>query len=368
MPRTYRCRGAREVLISAMALSACGGGSGRRAETVPVESLPLAADTVVVPWTNIPEAAWLGGRRWVVVGADHDAATFVDFSVRAATPVGGPNNPELVKPFGVFAIADTAAIADWSRGRLTFWTFDGTLRNTLAAPSATRGVLPRARDAAGQYYFEVPPIAGPDGAGLKDSAAIVRADPALTKFDTVARLAPLDIAEITEQRGRRYERLVFSGNDWWGVRPDGRLWIARVRRNEVSVLVGTKERRGERLPDPVLEVTRADREQYFQTFPPDLRAMAEKLQFAPLKPPFERALPGVDGFVWLRKSKMALDSVRRYHLIDTTGSLSRVFTAIGPGVLVAAGRETLLFAEQFKEGIRLMEVRLPAPPLPPATK
>lgn len=356
------------TLATVVGLSACGGGSGRRAETVPVEPLPLAADTVVVPWTNVPEAAWLGGRRWVVVGADHDAATFVDFTTRTVTPVGGPNNPELAKPFGVFAIADTAVIADWSKGRLTFWTVDGTLRNTVAAPAATRGVLPRARDAAGQYYFEVPPIAGPDGAGLKDSAAVVRADAGMTTFDTVARLAPLDIAEITEQRGKRYERLVFSGNDWWGVRPDGRLWIARVRRNEVSILEGRKERRGERLPDPVLEVTRADRDQYVQTFPQDLRAMAEKLQFAPLKPPFERALPGVDGTVWLRKSKTALDSLRRYHLVDTTGHLSRVFSAFGPGVMVAAGRESVLFAEQFKEGVRLMEVRLPAVPPPPATK
>ncbi|MBL8987836.1 MAG: hypothetical protein JNJ80_16315, partial [Gemmatimonadetes bacterium] len=145
-------------------------------------------------------------------------------------------------------------------------------------------------------------------------------------------------------------------------------WIARVRRNEVSILEGRKERRGERLPDPVLEVTRADRDQYVQTFPQDLGAMAEKLQFAPLKPPFERALPGVDGTVWLRKSKTALDSLRRYHLVDTTGHLSRVFSALGPGVMVAAGRESVLFAEQFKEGVRLMEVRLPAVPPPPSTK
>ena len=341
-------------------------GSSRRSETVPIEPLPIAADTVVVPWTNVPEGAWVGGRRWVVVGAEHEAASIVDFTTRSAVPVGGVKPTELAKPFGVFAIGDTAFIADWGKQRTTLWTSDGALVGSIAAPAATRGNMPKARDAAGQYYFEVPPIAGPDGGGLKDSAAIVRGNATLTAFDTIAHLAPLDIAEVAEQRGKRYERMVFSGNDWWGVRPDGRLWIARVRRNEVSVFQGTKERRGERLPDPVLEVKRPDREQYIQGFPEELRAMAEKLPFAPLRPPFERALPGADGLVWLRKSKMAVDSVRRYHVVDTTGGLSRVFTTLGPGVIIAAGRETVLLAQQFKGGIRLMELRLPAAP-PPAT-
>ncbi len=339
-------------------------GSSRRAETVPVEPLPIAADTVVVPWTNMPEAAHLGGRRWVVVGADFETASIIDFATGSATRVGGPTPTELAKPFGVFAISDTAFIADWGKQRTTLWTSDGALAGSVGAPAATRGNMPKARDAAGQYYFEIPPIAGPDGSGLKDSAVIVRGNPTLTAFDTIARLAPLDIAEVTEPRGKRYERMVFSGNDWWGVRANGQLWIARVRRNEVSVFQGTKERRGDRLPDPVLEVKRPDREQYIQSFPDDLRGMAEKLPFAPLRPPFERGFPGADGFVWLRKSKMAADSIRRYHVVDTVGALTRVFATIGNGLIVAAGRETVLLAEQFKGGVRLMELRLPAPPSP----
>lgn len=350
-------------------LGGCGPTNSRRAESVPVEVLPLAQDTVVVPWVNVPEAAWLGGRRWVIVGADHDAAMTVDFTTKTAAPVGGAKNPDLAKPYGVFAVGDTAFIADWAKSRLSIWGPDGKMTGSVPAPAGTRGILPKARDAAGNYYFEVPPIAGTDGSGLKDSAAIVRGDPALAKFDTVARLAPLDIAEVQEARGRRYERLVFSGNDWWGVRPDGRVWIARVRRNEVSVLEGGKERRGERLPDPVLEVTRPDKEQYVATFPEDLQEMAKKLQYASLKPPFERGFGGPDGMVWLRKSKPLVDSVRRYHLVDTAGMLSRVLSTVGRGVIVAAGREAALVAEQFKGGIRLMEVRLPAAPPPaPATK
>jgi hypothetical protein len=338
----------------------CSKAADRRAESVLDESLPLAADTVVVPWTQIPETAWLGGRRWVAVGAEHDAAVVIDFDARSVTPLGGEKNPELAKPFGVFAVGDTAFIADWGKSRTSKWTAAGQLVGSIPAPTAIRGILPKARDAAGQLYFEVPPIAGPDGSGLKDSAFVVRGDAGLTTFDTLAGLAPLDVAEVTEQRGKRFERMVFSGNDWWGVRPDGRIWIARVRRNEVSTIDQGKEKRGERLPDPVLEVTRADRLQYINAFPEELRPMAERLPFSPFKANFERAFQAPEGLIWLRKSKHAVDSVRRYQVVDGDGKLHRVFLTIGPGLVVAASSTTALMAEQFKEGVRLMEVRLPS--------
>lgn len=344
----------------------CGGGNPRRAESVPAEPLPLAADTVSLPWGQLPEAAWLGVRTWVVVGADHDAVAIVDFGAKTARPLGGDKNPELAKPFAVFAVADTAFVSDWGKQRTTLWTASGTMVGAIAAPAALRGVLPKARDAAGQLYFEVRPIAGPDGSGLKDSAAVVRSDPAMTRFDTLLRLTPADVAEVTEQRGKRFERLVFSGDDWWGVRPDGRIWVARVRKNEVATVRDRKETRGERLPDPVLEVTRNDKLQYINTFPEDLRPMAEKLPYSPFKPNFERGFASADGLVWLRKAKPALDSVRRYHLVDTAGALRRVFTTIGNGVIVAAGSQAALLVEQHKDGLRLMELRLPAATQPAA--
>ncbi len=355
-----------QLLLGALAILivGCDSGRSRRSESVPVEPLPIGVDTVVVPWPDLPEAAWLGGRRWVVVGSEFDAAMLIDFTTRQAQAIGAGRNPELAKPFGVFAVGDTAFITDWGRRRLTIWSADGKLVDTVPAPPQTRGTLPRGRDAAGQYYFEVPPTAGADGRGLLDSAVVIRSNAALTVFDTVARLAPLDVVEISEARGKRYERLVFSGNDWWGVLPDGRLWVARVRRSEVSTIENRRERRGERLPDPVLEVTRADREQYVSTFPPELQSMAEQLPYAPFHAAFERGFGGADGLIWLRKARPAMDSVRRYQVVDSAGRLARVFSTLGQGIIVAAGRDAVLFAEQFRDGVRLMEIRLPAPPPP----
>jgi hypothetical protein len=352
-------------ILALLLLAGCGVDSRRRAETVVPEALPLAADTILAPYGNLPEAAWLEGRRWVVVAADHDAAVVLDFAHRSITPVGGAANHEIKKPFGVFVIQDTAFVRDWSTGKITTWADGTTLTGSIAGPKETRGILPRARDAAGQFYFEVPPIAGPDGSGNKDSISVVRSNAAMTRFDTVARLSPVEIREVQRSSGKRFERIVFSGVDWWGVRPAGSLWIARVHQNRVNAVVNRKEQRGEPLPDPVYDVTQVDRKQFIQSFPEELRNTVEDLPFAAIKPPFDRALDGPDQLVWLRKSRVATDSVRRYHVVDTTGMLARVLTTVGPGAIIAASHEAVLLAEQYSGGVRLMELRIPAPNPPP---
>ena len=346
----------------AVGLSAgCGGESrSRRAESVPEEALPIAADTILVPYAGSPVAAWLDGRRWLVVAAENDAAVIADFETKSVRPVGGPKNDRIAKPFAGFAVADTAYVADWAKRRLTAWGADGKLVDTIPAPAGTRGNLPEARDAAGQLYYEVPPVAGPSGAGNRDSIPIVRSDRAETRFDTLARLAPVQLSEVQRNTGKRYERLVFSGNDWWGVRPDGRLWIARVNQNQVNTVANGKEIKGEDLPDPVYGVQQMDRQAFINSFPEEMRANVSDLPFALVKPPFERAFADPAGNVWLEKSRVYGDSLRRYQVVDTSGMLARVFTAVGNGVIIAAGRGALLMVEQYHDGIRLMEIRVPA--------
>jgi hypothetical protein len=355
------------AILTGAILAGCGVDSSRRAEPVPPEPLPVAADTILTPYGEVPEAAWLAGRRWAVVASDHDAAVVADFATRQLTPIGGKGNQAIKKPFGVFTIGDTAFVRDWGTGKLTLWADGTTAAGSIAGPPQLRGVLPRARDAAGQYYLEIPPAPGPDGRGNRDSIVVVRSNPAMTTFDTVVKLSPFDVAEVQRNSGKRFERLVFSGNDWWDVRPDGRLWVARVHTNRVNTIQNGKEKKGEALPDPVLEVTRADREQFIQSFPEDIRNTVEDLPFAPLKPPFERAFGATDGRVWLRKSRTAGDSVRRYHVVDSTGTLERVFTTLGNGVIIAATDRSALMAEQYRDGVRLMEIPLPARP-PAAAK
>ncbi|HEX9894408.1 MAG TPA: hypothetical protein VGA78_10820, partial [Gemmatimonadales bacterium] len=154
----------------AVALAACGGGERQE---YPTAEFPYPADTVLVPYVNVPVAAWLGGVRWVVVSNEFNEAALVDFQ-GGRRPLGGEGDAEIRNPFGVFASADTGWVTDWAMRRSTRWTSVGSPAGMMPAPEALRGALPSARDAAGQLYFEIRPEPGRDGSGNRDSASVVR--------------------------------------------------------------------------------------------------------------------------------------------------------------------------------------------------
>lgn len=342
------------------ALTLAAACSSPRQASYPEVYFGPPGDTILAPYVNVPVAAWLGGRRWAVVSNEFNEAALADFAAGSLRPLGD-RTLEVKNPFGVFATGDTAWVTDWALRRATRWTADGRPAGPIPAPNGLKGALPSARDAAGRFYFEVKPEPRRDGSGNRDSAVIVRSDAALTRFDTVARLSPLDLAEVEDRGTRRFERRVFSGQDRWGVLPDGAVWIARVFPNRVYWLDPTgRHTRGQDLPDRVYEVTNADREHFLLQYPEELRSTAERLPFAPIKPPFENGLAGADGAVWLEKSRAAIDSVRRYHVVDRAGRLTRiVILPSRQGHVVAVGDSLALIAEQWREGVRLMEARLP---------
>ncbi|HEX7024221.1 MAG TPA: hypothetical protein VF187_05340 [Gemmatimonadales bacterium] len=349
----------RYAMLALIVAAACGPAP---AKVPPAEILALASDTLTAPWANIPSATWLGGRRWALVANDWDEAAVADFNARNVTPLGGAIRKGYQHPASVFAVGDTVYLADWGLRRTTVWAGD-RLIDSIPFPDALRGTAPRSRDAAGQFYFEVRPAPGRDGSGNRDSAAIVRSPVDLSRFDTVARLAPVDVREMNRENSSRFERQVFSGDDLWGVWRDGTVWIARLLRNNIWSISPTGQTvRGPELPDPVFEVTQADRDRYLQGFPADVRPKETDLPFALIWPPFVAAFSGPGDQIWLEKSKPVLDSLRTIHVLDRQGNLLRVFQLSGPGRLIAIGSEALLVAEQFEKGVRLMEVRIPAPP------
>lgn len=337
-------------------LTACGASK----PAAPVVELAPVGDTILTSYSEVTEAAWLGGNRWAVVAPSEDAAAILDFTRRESAPLRGVKSRELRNPSNVFFAGDTLYVGDWGLRRLTLWTPEGRLLRSIPASDAVRGSLPRARDGFGRFYLDLYPRAGPDGSGNRDSAAVIRVDARFTRPDTIARLAPLDIAEVVGNAGRRFERRVFSGVDRWGALPDGSLWVARVYDNRVDWRSPDgKWTRGELLPDRVLEVTRYDRELFLRKFPPELRNTAQELPFAALKPPFEAALPGTAGDVWLEKSRAPADSSRRYHVVNRQGKLKREIRLQGQGRILALGSQAALVAEPTPDGTRLLEVKLP---------
>jgi hypothetical protein len=334
---------------------------GKAPPPAPVVELAPSADTVVTGFADLVDGVWLGDDRWAVVAPLDVTVGIVEPGARRVTPLGGAGGKALRNPATVFLAADTLHVSDWGLRRTSLWTLDGALARTVPAAAGARGALPEERDAAGRYYAELRPRPRADGSSGRDSAAVVRLSPDLASVDTVARLSPLDLAEVLGEGGRRFERRALSGEDHWGVLPDGSVWVARVYQNRVDWRSpdGTWME-GDALPDRVLEVTRYDREVFYRKFPPELRSTAERLPFAAIKPPFEAGLTAPTGEVWLEKSRAPVDSSRRYHVVDRRGELVREVRVPGAGRIVAVGREAALVAERLPDGTRFIRFPLSA--------
>jgi hypothetical protein len=95
-------------------------------------------------------------------------------------------------------------------------------------------------------------------------------------------------------------------------------------------------------------------------FPPELRATAQELPFAALKPPFEAGLTRSPDQVWLEKSRAPADSSRRYHVVGRNGKLLEEVRLKGQGRILALGSGQALVGEPTSQGVRLLAVRLPA--------
>lgn len=346
----------------ALAVPACAGAK----PAAPVTRLSDPTDSVVTTFGEISAAAWLGANRWAVLAPNDQAVAVADLTSHEIRRLGGHGAEEIRNPSTLFLVGDTLGVGDWGLRRSTLWTLDGHAAGTIPAPAALRGVLPRVADGRGRLYYELSPRPGPDGQGNRDSAVVVRADLRGSAADTLARLAPADLAEVASDAGHRFERRVFSGADQWGALPDGSLWVARVYENRVMWrdADGTW-RKGDALPDRVLEVTRYDRELFLRRFPPELRNTAEQLPFAAIKPPFESGLTTAGGDVWLEKSRAPADSVRRYHVVDRQGRLRREIQLPGQGRIVAVGDGALLVVEPARDGTHLLRFAVPADPASP---
>jgi hypothetical protein len=281
----------RVILLLALAGSAGACGEGRA--DLPVLVLAPASDSILVPFTIVTQATWLGNARWAVLAPNEDLVALVDFAEGSVDTLGGRRHPVYRNPLTLFAANDTLYVSDWGLRRVTVWDQSGRLIDSFPAFADLRKLPPRGR------------------AGIHDSAAVVRTTPDRQSGDTVAKLAPLDIVEIQGDRGVRFERRIMSGDDAWGVRVDGAVWVARVGQNRVTWFTPNgRKRDGPLLPDRLLPVTQIDRDQFLQEFPPALRSTARRLPFAAIKPAFVAGLSGADGDVWLERSRAAADTMQ----------------------------------------------------------
>jgi len=343
----------------AVLLAACGAPK----PPPPTVTVAGPGDTLVVPVVGITTAVPLGNDRWMVLAPANNQVDVVDFGTRKVEPFPGMTLAEVPHPSVLIGVGDTAIVGDWGLGRFTAWTLDGQRVAAWPAPDQLNRALPRARDAAGQWYFQLSPDPKSDGSGLLDSAVVVRADAQLTRFDTVARLAPPDLARVPGTNGIRYQRRTMSGDDAWGVFPDGTLWIVRVYQNQIEWhRPGAKKiERSPRLPDRVLTVTPMDRQLFLQHYPEDQRDAVASLPNSPIKPPFEHVFPMPGNRMWLAKSDTALSPVRHFQVADSSGVLYYVGVP-SRGSALSVDPANILMGEEFPGGVRLLRFATPSEP------
>jgi len=341
-----------------LALAAATGACGEGRLDLPIAVLTPARDTIAVPFTIVTAAAWLGGGRWAVLAPNEDVVALIDFARGSVDTLGGRRHPAYHNPLNIFAANETLYVSDWGLRRVTAWDPTGRLLDSFPAFAALRGALPQAADGAGRFYSKVPPRGG---AALADSTAVVRTAPDRQGGDTIAPLAPLDMVEVQSERGVRLERRILSGEDVWGVRSDGAVWVARVGQNRVTWYAPDGQQRdGPLLPDRVLPVTQVDRDQFLEGFPPALRSTAGKLPFAAIKPAFVAGITTADGEVWLERSRAQADTMQQYQVIDSAGQLVTAVHIPGWGRVRAVGKDAALVAEPSDDKVLLLQFEVPA--------
>jgi hypothetical protein len=334
------------TLLPLLAVVACGPGQ----QPAPaVTDLAAPVDTLLLADTEITDVVWLGGSRWAVLAPQAKTVRILDLAARTSRPLGVPGR-DYVEPYALTRSGDSLHVSDWGERQITIWTLGARKAGILEAPPELRGVLPRARDAEGWWYAELRPFPGPDGSGNLDSGAVVRWRPG-SMVDTLVGLTPYVMDRVTRNGASRYERVVFSGTDQWGLRADGTLWLMRVHSNSLHrcTLAGAC-RGGPALRDRVLEVTAQDREYFLQGFPPEHRTLAEGIPYAVIKPPFDAAWLGSDGSVWLQQSRMLTDSTRAYRRLDSTGVAIRDYRIPNAQRMAAADSTSVLVIDPVVPG------------------
>jgi hypothetical protein len=346
----------RSLLPLLAAAAACSGPK----PPPPAVAVGATVDTLVVPAVEVTTAIAQPDGKWVLLAPIDNKLFIADFGAKTVVPAAGITATDVPHPITLIESGDTTIVSDWGLRRFTAWV-GGQRIAAWPAPEALHGAFPKARDAAGQWYFQLFPDAKADGSGLLDSSFVVRGDAQLTKFDTLARISPASVVQVVGPDGEHYQRRALAGDDAWGVLPDGTLWIARVFQNQLEWhRPGVKKvLRSPMLPDPVLTVSPMDRELWVRRFPEDQRDNARQMPNVATKPPFEHVFVTPDHRYWLAKSDTALAPVRHFQVVDSTGVLA-IVAVPSRGSALGVDGNYILMGEEFPGGVRLLRYPVPA--------
>jgi hypothetical protein len=245
------------------------------------------------------------------------------------------------------------ALVDFAALRTTLWSRKGEPLRVLALNPSTGTAPVLVYDTVGHgYKIDYQTMLGtePGLTHRADSVPVLRIHLTDGKVDTVANLAAPRFGKAKFGEQVQEAAMVFSPNDFFGVRGDGSAWVARGKENRVDwraidgrwSLGTSREFQAQPVTqadrDRVLAQVRAQGKQYGMP-----QELAIEYPFAETKPPFDFALGRPNGEVWLQRPRAAETQPLVYDVWDSKGAWQRQVTFPSGTVLAGFGESGAIY-------------------------
>lgn len=241
---------------------------------------------------------------------------------------------------------DTVALVDFSAIRTTLWNEAGRPLGVLPIKSVAGNTPILLYDTIGHgYKVDYQAVLGggePGRAVRPDSIPVLRLPIKGAAVDTIAMLASPEYGRASFGEQVQEAAKVFSPNDFFGVLPDGAVWVARGRENRVDWRSPDGSwTRGQPHAYTPIPVTQADKDRVLAQVREHGKqfGMPQELQivypFAETKPPFDFALGRPRGEVWLQRPRSQETAPLVYDVFNRKGAWEREVAF--PGGMALAG-------------------------------
>lgn len=277
--------------------------------------------------------------------------------------------------------ADSTLLSDVGNARFIVVSPEGRFARTIATErpglGSTAGV-----DAAGRLYFAMPAWARGSSALPGDSLEVFRYDPRTSRTE---RLTVVKGSTPPAHRGPRltpgFSMVALAAQDLWRVLPSGELVVVRAGDYRVERVAATGVQSGPSYRYQTAPVGQADKTAFVREFVsraptsgrgPDggmghtpqmseaeIARMVETNEFAATLPPFDRAVVGPDGELWVQRGRH-VGAPSTWDRFDLAGRRIGQVTLPDGRAVVALGARHAYIAATDADGLQTLE-RYPRP-------
>jgi hypothetical protein len=346
-----------------------------------------------VGFTRIAGFLELPDGRVLVSDRGEEQLVVADFTAGRATPIGrkGSGPAEYRLPSRLIPwLGDSVLLNDQGNTRLAVIGPDLKIHRTfvLNIPNVPTTLAPRAVDARGRMYVQIPRWAAESYGQKGDSAPVVRISPPSSGESGGRRVEVLTLVLLTADPGPvKYglPYIPFTPQDGWVATPDGNLVL--VRSNDYHL-----EQRDERgtvtrrpgIPTARIAVTREDKVDYTRSFlqgstmggrggpntapsgesnmPADwltdeqVNQLVEQNKFASVKAPITDAAPilAPTGEVWVERS-MPHGAASEWDVFNRSGVRVKTIRLPPARRLVSVGRNSVYVIVVDEDGFERVE-------------